>query len=127
MKTTMPSGMRQRDAELPDLDAEEQRLEPVADVGAGEAPLQHQERQGGDDGAKVSASSVSRASWLRRGASRPKRASSIRPPVASPRLARHRPDGEIEQAPTATTMPVSTSCWAMKRASDSRARQRREC
>ena len=39
----------ERDAELPDLDAEQQRLEPVADVGAGKAPLQHQERQGADD------------------------------------------------------------------------------
>ena len=40
---------RERDAELADLDAEQQRLEPVADVGAREAPLQHQERQGADD------------------------------------------------------------------------------
>ena len=40
---------RERDLELTDLEAEEQRFEALADVRAGEPPLQHQERQGADD------------------------------------------------------------------------------
>jgi hypothetical protein len=38
----------QRNTKLADLHAEQDRGEPVADIGAGEAPLQHQERNGGD-------------------------------------------------------------------------------
>ena len=89
----------ERDAELADLDAEEQRLEPVADVGAREAPLQHQERQGGDDEGEgerelgqprqlVAPRRVEAEAGLEHLADR------IAPLL---RLARHRADGEIEQ------------------------------
>jgi hypothetical protein len=88
-----------RDAELPDLDAEEQRLEPVADVGAREPPLQHQERQGGYDEREgerelgqprqlVAARRVETETGLEH------LAHGIAPLL---RLARHRADGEIEQ------------------------------
>ena len=50
MNSTMPSRMRASEIRnWPISKPKEQRLEPVADVGARKTPLQHQERQGADD------------------------------------------------------------------------------